>query len=110
MAVNYAVLGQSNPAADTNTDLYTVPSSTQAIISTITVAQLAAGYSAYRIAVRPGGATLANAHYLAYGVEVYEKTAQTITIGLTLDAGDVVTVRADSANVAFGIYGSEVTP
>ncbi len=109
MATTYKVLGQVNPAATTNTTLYTVPAGTSAVVSTISVAHLAAGFSVFRIAVRPGGAVIANAHYLVYDAEIYEKTAQTITVGITLAAADVVTVRASSANVAFSAFGSEIT-
>ncbi len=39
MAETRKVLGQSNPSATTNTTLYTVPSATQAVASTLTVAK-----------------------------------------------------------------------
>ena len=42
MATTYKVLGQSNPAATTLTTLYTVPAATQAVISSISVANLTA--------------------------------------------------------------------
>ncbi|MBA3288228.1 MAG: hypothetical protein H0U21_09430 [Acidimicrobiia bacterium] len=109
MPTTYKVLGQVNPAATTDTTLYTVPAATSAVVSTISVAQLAAGFSTFRIAVRPAGAAIATKHYLAYDVEVYEKTAQTLTLGVTLAATDVITVRAGSANVAFSAFGSELT-
>jgi hypothetical protein len=35
MPTTYKVLGQSNPAATTATTLYTVPSATQAVVSTV---------------------------------------------------------------------------
>jgi hypothetical protein len=36
MTTTYKVLGQVNPSATTNTDLYTVPSATSAVCSTLT--------------------------------------------------------------------------
>ena len=39
MADNLKILGQSNPSATTNTDLYTVPDKAQTTISSITVAE-----------------------------------------------------------------------
>ncbi len=109
MPTTYKVLGQVNPAATTDTTLYVVPAATSAVVSTITVTHLAAGFSTFRIAVRPAGAALAAKHYLAYDVEIYEKTAQTLTLGITLAATDVITVRASSANVAFSAFGTEVS-
>jgi hypothetical protein len=42
MPTTYKVLGQSAPAATTEANVYTVPSATQTIVSTITVANRAA--------------------------------------------------------------------
>ena len=52
MATTYKVLAQVNPSATTATTAYTVPSATQTVISTITVANLSASAVTYRIAVR----------------------------------------------------------
>jgi glucose-6-phosphate dehydrogenase assembly protein OpcA len=109
MATTYKVLGQLAPSAKTDTTLYTVPSSTEAIISTLVVANRAATAATYRIAVRPNGATLANEHYIAYDVTVGAGDSTTLTLGLTLDAADVITVRASTADLSFNVFGSEIT-
>ena len=108
MATTYKVLGQSAPSATTDTDVYTVPSATEAVISTITVANRAATAATYRIAIRPDGATIANEHYIAYGASVPANDTIALTLGITLDAADVVTVYASSADLSFGIFGSEI--
>jgi hypothetical protein len=108
MPTIYKVLGQSNPSATTATTLYTVPSATNAVVSTISVANLTGTAATYRIAVRPSGATLANQHYLAYDVTVGASDSTTITIGATLNATDVITVYASTANLAFSAFGSEI--
>ena len=64
------VLGQSNPSATTATTLYTVPALKEAVVSSISICNLASSSATYRIAIRPAGATLANTHYLAYDVTV----------------------------------------
>ena len=109
MPFAYKVLAQSAPSATTNTDIYTVGSGKQTIVSTITVANRSASASSYRIAVRPAGATLANQHYLAYDVAIAANDTTVLTIGITLTATDVITVYALSANLSFGIYGTEIT-
>ncbi len=109
MPTTYKVLGQSNPAATTATTLYTCPSATQAVISTITVANLAGSAATFRIAIRPDGASLANQHYIAYDVTVGANDTTTITIGATLDASDVVTVYGSTANITFNAFGSEIS-
>ena len=108
MPTIYKVLGQSAPSATTATTLYTVPSATDTIVSTVTVCNQAATAATYRIAVRPGGAALAAVHYVAYDISLPANTTDTLTLGLTLDATDVVTVYASSANMSFHAYGSEI--
>jgi hypothetical protein len=109
MATTYKVLGQLAPSATTATTLYTVPSATSAVISTLVVANRAATSATYRIAIRPAGATLANEHYIAYDVALAGSDSTTLTLGITLNATDVVTVYASTANTSFNIFGSEIT-
>jgi hypothetical protein len=109
MAYAYRVLGQSAPSATTNTDVYTVGSGKQAIVSTITVCNRSAVAKSYRIAVRPSGATIANQHYLAYDVAIAANDTTALTLGITLTATDVVTVYASTADLSFGIFGSEIS-
>lgn len=109
MATSYKVLAQNAPSATTNTDIYTVPSATETVISTIIIANRASSAATYRIAIRPDGAALANQHYIAYDITVGASDSTTLTLGLTLNAADVVTVYASTANLSFGIFGSEIS-
>jgi hypothetical protein len=108
MAITYKVLGQSAPSATTNTDVYTVGSGKQTTISTITVCNRSTTAATYRIAVRPNGATLANEHYIAYDAPIGSNDSVTWTIGMTVDAADVVTVYASTANLSVNIFGAEI--
>jgi hypothetical protein len=109
MANAYKVLGQSAPSATTDTNVYTVPSATETIISTIVVANRANTAGTFRLAVRPNGATIANQHYLAYDVPIAANDSTTLTLGVTLDASDVVTVYCSSANMSVNIFGAEIS-
>jgi len=108
MPTTYKVLGQSNPSATTATTLYTVPSATQAVVSTIVIANLAASSATYRISVRPAGAAQTNAMYVAYDITVGASDSTALTLGITLGATDVITVYASTANVSFTAFGSEI--
>jgi len=108
MAITYKTLAQSAPSATTNTDIYTVGASKQAVISTITVCNRSASAATYRIAIRPDGATLANQHYIAYGTTVPANDTIALTFGITLGDTDVVTVYASSADLSFSLFGSEI--
>jgi glucose-6-phosphate dehydrogenase assembly protein OpcA len=109
MATTYKVLGQSNPAATTATTLYTVPAATETVVSTIVIANLAATTATFRIAVRVNGATLANSQYIAYDITVGASDSTALTLGITLDAADVITVYASTANLTFSAFGSEIS-
>lgn len=109
MATTYKVLGQVNPSATTATTLYTVPSSTASVISTITVSNQAASAATFRIAVRPNAETLAAKHYVAYDSTVAANDTTALTLGITLDAADVITVYASTATVSFNAFGSEIS-
>ena len=109
MATAYKVLGQSNPSATTNTTLYTVPSATSAVVSSISICNLASSSATYRIAVRPAGATIANQHYIAYDVTVGAADTTIITVGITLATTDVITVYGSTANLTFQAFGSEIS-
>lgn len=108
MATAYKVLGQVAPSATTATTAYTCPSATQTIISTIVVANRGTTSATYRIAIRPNGAALANEHYIAYDVALAANDSTALTLGITIDASDVVTVYASNANLSFNLYGSEI--
>ena len=110
MPTVYKVLGQSAPSATTDTDLYTVPAATSAVVSTLAVVNRAESAATYRIAIRPAGATIANQHYLAFDVTVGANDSTTLTLGITLAATDVITVYASTANLSFSAFGSEITP
>lgn len=108
MSSVYKVLGQSAPAATTNTTLYTVPASTSAVCSTLVIANRDVSTSV-RVAVRPAGASLANEHYIAFDTPVNQYDSIFLTLGVTLAATDVVTVYARTADVSFSLFGTEIS-
>ena len=109
MATTYKVLGQSAPAATTAADVYTVPSATEAIISTIVVANRGSTAGSYRLYVRPDGASVANQHYIAYDVPLGANDSVALTLGITVDAADVISVYASTADFSFNVFGSEIS-
>jgi hypothetical protein len=108
MATAYKVLGQRHPAATSDESLYTVPSATSAVCSTISICNLGVS-TTYRIAVRPAGATIEDKHYVVYEAAINQYDTVLLTLGVTLAATDVVTVRAGTADVSFNLFGSEIT-
>lgn len=109
MPTAYKVLGQAAPAATTLTTLYTVPSATSAVGSSIVICNQAATAATYRIAIRPAGAAVEAKHYIVYGATVAASDSTVLTIGVTLAATDVVSVYASSATLSFSLLGSEIS-
>jgi hypothetical protein len=112
MPTIYKVLGQSNPSATTVTTLYTVPSATNTVVSTIVVANQAATAGTYRIIVQPAAdvsGTILAKQYIAYDSAITANNSTMITIGLTLAASDVVKVYASSATMSFSVFGTEIS-
>ena len=109
MPTAYKVLGQVAPAATTLTTLYTVPSSTSTVASSIVICNQAASSATYRIAVRPAGAAAEAKHYIVYGATVAASDSVVLTIGTTLATTDVVSVYASSATLSFSLFGSEIS-
>jgi len=108
MATTYKVLGQAIPAANTDTTLYTVPAATSAVCSTLTICNQGAS-TLVRVAVRPAGESIAAKHYNVFDLGLNANDTLPLTLGITLAATDVVTVRAGTANVSFNLYGSEIS-
>jgi hypothetical protein len=109
MATALKVLGQSAPTATTDTDVYTVPASTEAVLSTVIIANRGSSAGTFRLAVRPDGATLSNEHFLAYDVPLAANDSTTLTLGITMDASDVLTAYCSSGDMSVNVFGSEIS-
>lgn len=109
MATAYKVIAQASPSANTDVDVYTVPSATEAVLSTISVANRSESLSVYSIAIRVDGASLSDKDYIVYRSELPPTTSIFLTLGITLSAADVITVRSSSGQISFNIFGSEIS-
>jgi len=78
-------------------------------VSSIAVCERGGSAATFRLAVRPDGATLANQHYLVYDAALDANDTIILTIGVTLDASDVLEGYASSGDLTFHAYGSEIT-
>jgi len=109
MANAYKVLGQVADASANDVTLYTVPSSTETIISSVVICNREAATNTFRLAVKVNGGSVANEDYLAFDATIAANDTITMTLGITLDAADVVCVGASDANVTFNIFGTEIS-
>lgn len=108
MTTTHKVLGQVLPAATTLTTLYTVPGSTQAVASTLSICNQGVS-TTFRVAVRVAGASIEAKQYVIYDTTVNANDTVFLTLGITLATTDVVSVYAGTANVSFNLFGAEIT-
>lgn len=106
----YKVLGQIVPQANTANTLYTVPAGRSAIVSSINVCNPSISNNIdVRLAIVPSGETLAQRHYVAFGLPVPLCDSINLSLGLTLAANDSIIVYANNAtNMSFAAFGLEV--
>lgn len=109
MPTTYKVLGQLEPAATTETTLYTVPSATQAVCSTLSVCNKAASAGSFRIRIKINNAGDDDKQFVMYDAPIAAKDTLLLTFGATLGAGDVVRAYASSADLSFTLFGSEIS-
>ena len=110
MADTLKVLGQAAPADTNNADLYTVPDDTMTTVSSLVACNLTGNTPNFRVAVRPLGATVVNEHYIYYGKAMAANDSVFVIIGITLQDGDVITVRSSAADeIAFSLFGVETS-
>lgn len=105
---SYKILGQSAPSATTSTDLYTVPASTETIVSSLVIANRAATSATYRVSVAANGAALENKQYLVYDGFIQANDTISLTLGITIDATDKIRVYASTGDLSFNAFGTEI--
>jgi len=110
MPTVYKVLGQSAPANTSNANLYTVPASTSAIVSTLVIANTTATAALAEVYVRIGGAAAATSNAILYDASIPANSTATFTLGMTLATTDIITVQTGTANaLTFTAFGSEIS-
>lgn len=110
MATTYKILGQARPTDTSATDLYTVPASTEAVVSTITASNVDGTASDISIYIVADGDSAGVTNALVYQAELGANTIQAFTLGVTLGAADKISVQsATGSAVAYQAFGSEIS-
>lgn len=108
MATVTKILGQAAPTTTANTNLYTVPTGYTTVVSTIHVANVTGTDATFSIFVRQNGAAAADSNAFAKTVTLAKNSLVAFTEGLTLAAGDIITVASGTGNaLTFHIFGQE---
>jgi len=104
MATVHGMLGQSAPGATTLTAAYTVPVGKRATVRVLVCNRSSA--DTFRIAASPGGASIADEHYVAYG-QVIAANDSVSSVAFTVSAGDIVRVYSTNGALSFSVTGIE---
>ena len=109
MANNYKRLGATTVTANTDTNLYTVPASHEAIVKSVTVCNIGSTARTFRIACVDGAiGAVANEDYQFYDTTIGANDSLIIQPNWTLIATHSILVRAAHAEVVFSCFGDEL--
>lgn len=109
MAEVRRVLGQSAPAGVTLTDILTIGAVTECVISSVVVANRSATADIFRVSVAINGAADAVEQYIYYDITIPGNDTFIATVGITLDASDVVRVYSRNGTSSFNLFGVLIT-
>jgi hypothetical protein len=108
MSLSRKRLGASAVTANTDTSLYTTPSNTETVVSTVLVCNRSSLAAHFRLAHVDGAiAGVASEDYLFYDSDIAPNDSVILTLGITMSAADSLLVRSDSASVSFIAWGLE---
>lgn len=113
MPNTYKILGQVNPSANTQANVYVVPSATEAVINSIMVANLGTSNVSYSLIVMPSASFASPASngrfFIVRGSTMPGADTATLTLSLTLPAGSILAANTNSASLSFSAFGVEIT-
>lgn len=113
MPNTYKILGQVNPSANTQSNVYVVPAATEAVVNSITVANLGTSNVSYSILVMPTNEFANPASngksFLIRGSTMPGSDSATLTLSLTLPAGAVLAANTNSGSLSFSAFGVEIS-
>lgn len=107
MAAQKKVLGQKYPDAGVLTDVYTVPDSKMAVVSTFTVCNQGNKATTFRVSVAVEGAADDEKQYLYRDQLVRANRTFAATIGATLGETDAIRFSSKSGTCSINVFGSE---
>jgi len=116
MAQTYKILGQIYPGANTLTNVYVSPASTNTIVSSIYICNQDSANANVDLVVRPVDSSLSNNHYILKEQLVDQADTLILNLNVTMNA-DVILACNNShktgetklANLSISAFGVEVT-
>jgi hypothetical protein len=99
------ILGQSAPAAATNTTVYTVPSAKTATVI-VNIVNRATSLATVRVAVSATG-TPSDAEFIEHGAQILASGGLLERTGIVMQTGKNLVVFSDILGTSVSVYGFE---
>ena len=112
MPQTFKRLGAINPSGNTQTNVYVVPAATEAVVSTVTICNQASTNASYSLIVMLPSEFSSPApakSFVVRGASVPAADSIILTLGITANAGSIISANTNSPNISFIAFGSEIT-
>lgn len=111
MANSFKILGQVNPTANTQSNVYVVPTATAAVINSINIDNTGTANVSYSIIIVPSTDNSTSPlpkHFILRGSIAPSGDTVLLDFPLTLPAGTVVAANTNNGSLAISAFGVEV--
>ena len=111
MANSFKILGQVNPTANTQSNVYVVPTATAAVINSINIDNTGTANASYSIIIVPptdNSTSPLPKHFILRGSIAPSGDTVLLDFPLTLPAGTVVAANTNNGSLAISAFGVEV--
>ena len=111
MANSFKILGQVNPTANTQSNVYVVPTATAAVINSINIDNTGIANASYSIIIVPStddSTSPLPKHFILRGSIAPSGDTVLLDFPLTLPAGTVVAANTNNGSLAISAFGVEV--
>ena len=111
MANSFKILGQVNPTANTQSNVYVVPTATAAVINSINIDNTGTANASYSIIIVPStdnSTAPLPKHFILRGSIAPSGDTVLLDFPLTLPAGTVVAANTNNGSLAISAFGVEV--
>jgi len=98
---------QGTSSISTYSTLYSTPSDTEAVISTISICNTASTSATYRIAIEDGVFSPGPSTWIVYDSVISAKDTVFLTIGMTLQENKYIRISSSINSLAFSAFVSE---
>jgi len=100
---------QGTAAVGTFATLYTTPSSTEAVISSLVICNQSSSAITVRVGLDATAGTPGASEFLVYDASVAGNDTIALTLGITMDAGKFIRVSSSANTIAFSAFLSEIS-